>query len=195
MKKLNLLLVLFIFFSINTFAQDNSFSKLNCGLWINDNGDIAVKEIGVADPDSGKEFMDYYITYTYNGLDSINDYVTALKDIVDTATFKLGICYSTDKNCVYLHMLMSTPYLVINHLADKETFKVFEENPLFACDKNTCFVMSREIKGADAATFSPVKCDGYLLSRDKNNFYNWNDIMDNEAIDYFEKEFSIKLRD
>jgi len=179
--------------------EADSLRQMACGLWINSEGDIFYKDKAMAPPDIYDEdslvTVDYYIDRTYNGLDSINEYVTLLKNVIDTATFEfIGNFYFKDKNYVYI--LVSMVYgghLVINHSADVETFRAMN-SPFYACGKNECYFAGMTTEGADPETFRVIIDSDTPVSRDKNNFYIWNEIMTEEDIIEYEKNTGINLR-
>lgn len=181
------------------FVIDKSLRQMECGLWINSEGDISYKDKAMAAPDVFDEdslvIVDYYIDRTYNALDSINEYVTLLKNVVDTATFEfVGNFYFKDKNYVYiLNAMAYGGYLVINHSADVETFHVLE-SPLYACDKNECYFAGKTIDGADPETLRVIIDYDTPVSRDKNNYYIWDKVMTEEDIIGYEKDTGINLR-
>jgi hypothetical protein len=219
MKKIVIILSCSII-SISAFGQEKdtisylSFEgypplrQLQCGLWINSNGNIAFKEIGFGCELNDKDELievDRYLTWTYNIHDTIpNDiseddfqlkFMPSLEDVVDTASFSiLSRYFFMDKNFIYSYTPMACGgHIFVQHDLDKETFSVFKENPEYACDKNSCFVFDRPIEGADPETFRVIRNDEYLISRDKNYFYwNW-DRMSDEQVREMEKELGIQL--
>ena len=191
--------------------------ELQCGLWINNNGTIALKEIGcefneesVADTTfTIHEWkpIDQYLTWVYNIYDTIPENISdeefalkfqpSLKEVVDTASFKiLSRFFFMDKNFIYSYTPMACGgHIFVWHGLDRETFSVFEENPDYACDKNGCYVMSMDIKNADPETFQPIIINGEptWYSKDKNHIYDVNEPMSEAKIIELEKELGIKF--
>ena len=193
--------------------------QLQCGLWINNLGDIAFKEIGY-EVDGNDTIridsatvvsipnripVDQYLTWTYhfpvNMPDNITEdevwskYTPALKNVVDTASFKiLSGFFFIDKNFIYSYNPMACGgHIFVQNGLDRKTFRVFGKNSVFACDKNSCYVMGEQIEGADPKTFRVILDEEYLISRDKNHFYNWNDRMTDKQVRELEDELGIDL--
>ena len=186
--------------------------ELQCGLWINNIGNMAYKEIGIGCElnDEGIDYaVDRYLTWTYNIPDSGCDNKSedefwekcapSLKDIVDTASFKiLSRFFFMDKNFIYSYTPMACGgHLFVHYGLDRETFRVFEENTDFACDKNDCYVMSMDITNADPETFQPIIINGEptWYSKDKNHIYDVDEPMSEAKIIELEKELGIPLRE
>lgn len=189
------------------------FREMKCGLWINAVGDIAYKTIGCGIDEvneetisdslkNGEYILDYYITWCYYVRDTTtdymdeNDYMSELKNVVDTTSFKIlsSSSFFVDKNHIYTYIFMACGgHICIDRSLDKKTFKIFKSNPDFACDKYNCFVLGRNIKGADPKTFRPIN-KGQLYSRDKNHVYCFDQPMTEAEIVKAEKELEIQLR-
>ncbi|MDR1864053.1 MAG: DKNYY domain-containing protein [Bacteroidales bacterium] len=185
------------------------------GLWINAAGDVAYRDahccafdshVFIDSPGNFKndttflQPVDCYLTRAYNLQDSANnakdDYMSELKNIVDTASFRLlAPFYGMDANHVYVYQPMACGGLLFCTDLDRATFRVFDEAPKYACDKDECFAMGWYIDGADPATFRPIITEYYLLSRDKNHVYDWYIRLNDDEIRRYEDELGVALRE
>lgn len=183
----------------NQSADNNNLKLLKCGLWIDSNGDIIYKTIAAVAPKNGEDIPqnieDYYIYTVQNELDSINNYKTKLRDIVDTTTFQLvGDCSYKDKKHVYIFVPMAYGgHLYVDYGIDIETFRSLG-NSGYTRDKDHCFYAGKKIANADVETFVDLERKGVPIAKDKNNYYQWDDIMTNEDIAEYEKENKIDIR-
>lgn len=179
--------------------EKEDWKELQCGLWINRKGDIAHKSLAVAfreNDDDLTDVVDYYIYKTYNELDSLNNYETNLKDIVDTLTFSkvTDHCFK-DKNHVYMFRPMAYGgNLSVNYSIDLKTFAALDGSDAYTCDKNRCFIYGREIENADRKSFRVLMNEGVPVARDKNHIYMWGDKMSDNDIAEYKKENKIDLR-
>ncbi|MCL2650594.1 MAG: DKNYY domain-containing protein, partial [Candidatus Azobacteroides sp.] len=204
----------------HSFEDYPPIRQMKCGLWINNIGDIAFKdytgceEEDYAENDTIKtDFLpklipvDRYLTWTYNIHDTIPDniseddfelkFMPSLKNVVDTTSFKiLSPYYFMDKNFIYSFTPMACGgHIFVQHGKDRESFRVFEVNPNFACNKNSCDVEGREIKNADPKTFQPILIHGEptWYSRDRKYFYDFTEPMSDKEVRELEDEFGIEL--
>lgn len=136
---------------------------------------------------------DYYISKAYNGQDSVNNYITRLRDIVDTTTFELvRYCVFKDKNHVYIHTRMAYGgNLSVANSLDVSTIKTIASD--YVCDKNHYFLYGREIKGVDVNTFRVLLVEETFVSRDKNTIYHWHEPMSEQDLLDFKAETGIDL--
>lgn len=182
------------------FEDRTPLRELRCGLWINASGSLAYKDIAAAPPDiaDSVDVVDNYITWTYDYRDSLDDYMTGLCDVIDTASFEfMGRFYMKDRNHIYFYQPMAYGgQIFVTNGIDRASFRTFPDHStdFFACDKDNCYALSRRIDGADPPTFRPVEFDGYVISRDRNHVYNWTIPLDDEDLDEFDDPAGMSLR-
>ena len=207
------------------FENYSPLRELQGELWINSIGDIAYMYIG-CDEDSliGLPSADVFIpspviqyrTWAYDIPDIVPDdisgedfdlkYTIALRDVVDTASLKfLSLNFFMDKNFIYRYQTTNcVGQIFIDRNIDRETFRIFEESPIFACDKNGCYAEGKYIENADPETFRPFiilqiheLTDGAPTpyARDKNHIYYVDEQMSEAEIIMLEQQFRIKLRE
>ncbi len=193
---------------LRTFEEHPPLRQMECGLWINAMGDVAYKDIAatgqpvidLSDPDARPDddlgAEDFYISWAYNAADTLHDFLTELKEIVDTLTFRaLGPEYFADDSHIYiLHPMVYGGYMIVGNDIDPRSFRVFKEAPHFARDKNLCFVAGQQIGGADAGSFKPIPNAEYLLARDKYHIYHMSEVLDEEEIASFEALLGVRIR-
>jgi len=173
------------------------YRKMKCGLWMTPDGSIAYKTIAAvpSENDLGWDAEDLYITWAYDAKADSLSYMIDLSQVVDTASFELlGECYFKDKSHIYFYIPMATGgHISVCRRIDYENFRVFKANDDYACDKNGCYYISRDIEGADPQTFYVLKTKDYPVAADKNRFYLGNDPFDYSSVKEFEKKYGIKI--
>ena len=165
------------------------FRQLLCGLYINDNGDIAFKASDNSykmDTTGNSKPTDVYLTTVWNAqpYDTLYESRDELKNVVDTATLViLSWEHFKDKKHVYhFTPMVDGGSLSIMDYADPNTFKVLESY-LYAVDKQYCYYRGERIKGADRKTFRIVDTSlAYHFAMDKRNYYDGDLIMTKEDV-------------
>jgi hypothetical protein len=176
-----------IMLRLSNFEAHPPFRQLKCGLWINDAGDIAFKDICCSPDYEGIQFdslgnaaetdmevVDCYLTWAYNRADSINQYVSALKTVVDTATFRiLNGCFFKDKNHIYSFVPMACGgHISVNYDADYKTFRAIpnEQNLDLARDKNHIYDRLGELTDKEIRVYEEVLGIKLFTQADCMNF-------------------------
>ncbi len=162
------------------------WKHLKCGLWINKNGDIGLKDSEVIGLE-GQIWTEYYITHL--------GYDVPLKDVIDTLTFReLGSTFYKDKKHIYHFYAM----------AYGGTFNIYEEadynsfivlNDFYAKDKNSIYEMRKgKLDDVDYATFRTSKEAGNF-AKDKYGYFQWGDRISKEDLQDPEIQKGIKILD
>ena len=161
MKKTIIILFSFVI-SLSTYGQQADtitylgfkdfppLRQLQCGLWINNAGDIAYK--GICKTDTGS--VDCYTKQIYklpnNIFDRDNNPVDVWKNVVDTASFqKLSPCHFRDKNYHYIFPRVCPIDVPIEcgreffYMNDK-TFKKMQEKLEINLQENPCEIIIME---------------------------------------------------
>jgi hypothetical protein len=178
--KLLITAVLIIIFHASYSQKDSvgqtTFTKLRCGLYKNDIGDIGFKTSFRLDDLSGIDGIGFQ-TYGYLMDDTTTNGPHELKNIVDTNSFEiLNDYYCKDKNYVYaIFYRMDGAVFNITNKIDSKSFFAFS-NSSYGIDKMNIYFRADIVKEADCATFKIIDEDpngGY----DKNNYFNYGEII------------------
>ena len=163
--------------SIDSLNRSLNWKQLNCGLWLNKNGDIGFKTQRVVCSDGLIIVEDYNIRFGFNEN-------PALKEIIDTASFiELGNTYFKDKNHIYHHYAMSDGgSFYIFEDADYQTFQILGD--CYAKDKNHIFESRAGVlTNVDYASFKTKAGNAGCVAKDKNGYLIWGDRVKLEKIE------------
>lgn len=170
---------IYIFFILILIAGCNSeknkrnipnWKELNCGLWINPQGELGFKS-EEAYGDGG--FRDIYLTNI-----GTND-STTLNDIIDTNTFhQIGGDFYKDKNRIYCHYLNSDGGYLNVWDVDYNSFIALGD--CYAKDKDHIYFSQRgKLDSVDYKTFKTAEGIG-CFAKDKNGYIFWNKRMNED---------------
>lgn len=166
--------------SIDSLQKLQGWRLLKCGLWVNKNGDIAFKSDYLLRGDTGVGLTASRFMTRFGFDEEINP---TLKSVIDTATFKqLNYSFYRDKNNIYQYYPMSgggrfSDFKEVEPKLDVPTFTALNDN--YARDKNFVYDNRKGmIETADVKTFIVLKDEPF--AKDKNNYYQWDGIIEKE---------------
>jgi len=167
-----------------------NYKAIRDGLYENSDGNLFFKTVDASDRDNP---IDRYIYVVYSdsfGIDGIKE----MEDVIDSESFNsIESEYYQDKNYVYyFHVMSDGGTMGIIDEADLETFKVLKYS-MYGIDKKTAFYRGTKIEGADIPTFEPIIIEDSgskigWYARDRSNYYNGNDIMNDHEIKELKEE-------
>jgi hypothetical protein len=169
----------------NSADQDN-YTLLSCGLYRDTAGAIYLKatEVGIVDDSLVKH--DVYIGSVWSDAFEPDSNPQSLHRSVDTTTFhSIGHSYYADTNHVYFHFRRADGgSIFIIEEAHQPSFRALTYN--YAVDNHHVYYHGEIVEGADAQTFdAPLFAIGKdtvpFYGRDKNHYYDDNDVLSDSA--------------
>ncbi|MCW5516172.1 DKNYY domain-containing protein [Muriicola sp. Z0-33] len=149
-----------------------NWKKLDCGLWLSENGTLAFK---TETKDVQGNLSNRFITELCCDGKTLNA-------SIDTTTFKyLGSTFYKDKHHIYTHFTMADGgNFWILEAADATSFEVLGD--CYAKDKNNIYDgRARILDGVDYDTFITIKGIG-CYAKDKNGYYFWNELITEDQL-------------
>ena len=155
--------------SLDSITLQENWRKLKCGLWINKNNEIGLKDYQTIGA-NGIVSREYFLTsFGYNRDKPLNK-------TIDTTTFReLGNTFYKDKNHIYhFYAMAGGGNFYIFEEADYQTFEILSD--CYAKDKNHIYEMrSGIIENVDYKSFVTKKNIEGCIAKDKNGFLIWGD--------------------
>ena len=165
-------------------AAEKTYTEIRDGLNRDTQGNLYFKTRDLSKP-TGPEDRFIYVVYSSTFGDTG---IKIMTEVVDSMSFKsMNGLYFTDRNHVYYFTIMHDGGTMrIVDEADSHTFKAFE-NSLFGVDAKSAFYRGTRMDGVDIASFEPIRVivDGRNVTwyaKDKNSYYDGQDIMSDEEI-------------
>ncbi len=168
--------------SIDSLHKLQGWRLLDCGLWINTKGDIGFKIDYLLRGDSKLSLWTSRFLTNFGFGEPENP---SLKSIIDTATFKqLTSSFYCDKSNIYQHygMLGGGWFSNFKEVEPKVNVATFTAlNGYYAKDKKYIYdARNGIITEADVKTFIALRDEPF--AKDKNNYYQWNEIIEKEQL-------------
>lgn len=144
----------------------DEWKELDCGLWINQNGLLALKTKRAK---SDTSYTVHYIT-RINWNDS-----TLLSDVIDTNSFQhLGGAFFKDRNHVYCHYTNSDGGYLYQWKTSPDSFEVLGD--CYAKDSFRIYYERGSMDSVDYTSFQTVEGLG-CIAKDQHGYIFWNERM------------------